>query len=231
MKIAVINKNSGSALSGEARHFLPKLLTGLLEKDNEIHLIADALPEEETFRARSEADENLHINLWNAGALARETGVPLLVRQLGEFKPDVYLIWDSEETGWAVLPLLPPEIATLAVGHADSEIYYAPVRHYRSFLTRLIGVTPEVSVGFVLNCVVDKERVEWISYGELEGSTAETAEEELQKVIETYLRCFEKAIADAHAAPRAAATDFPPLNASRSESPSWFSKLKAKIMN
>src|SRR5215213_2471659 len=101
MKIAVINKNSSSALSGEARLFLPKLLTGLLEKGNEIHLITKELPEEKIFRESGAANENLHVNLWNAGELALETSVSLLATQLNELQPDVYLLWDSEETGWA----------------------------------------------------------------------------------------------------------------------------------
>ena len=147
-----------------------------------------------------------------------------LVIRLNALKPDVYLIWASEDVGWAVLPFLNPAIAALAVGHADSETYYVPVRHYRSFLTRVVGTTPEVCVGLVLSCVIDKERVEWISYDETGD------DESVQKAVETYLGCFEKAIADAHAAPRQAIVDFPPLNTRPTESTSWLGKVKAKIL-
>lgn len=203
MKIAVIDTNSDQTVNAEARGFLPKLLKGLTGLGNEVHLLTEDAPTE---------------NISAPG--------------LNERNPDICLIWTADDAGWAVLPRLNPTIAALAVGHADAEIFYVPTRHYRQFLTRVIGTTPEVCVGFVLSCVIDKERVEWISYGELEGSGAETAEEEMQKVVETYQRCFEKAIADARAVPRETIADFPPLR-SRSrpaESASWFSKLKAKII-
>ena len=32
-----------------------------------------------------------------------------------------------------------------------------------------VGATPETCVGFVINCVIDKERVEWISYEDIAG--------------------------------------------------------------
>ncbi len=227
MKIAVINSGVSGALPGNASDFLPKLLEGLTGKGNELHLFTNdenALPEIERSGVIRETD------LPEAVAALEEIA-PVLAARVNDLKPDVYLIWASEALGWAALPNLNPQIATIAVGHADSETFYAPARHYRPFLTRVIGTTPEVCVGFVINCVIDKERVEWISYGELEGSSAETPDAEIQKVIETYESCFEKAIEDAHAAPREKLTDFPPLKPNRSVTQSWFGKLKAKLMN
>jgi hypothetical protein len=205
MKIAVIDTGLNGAPHDAARDILPELTAGFTGNGDEVHLITEAAPVEDA--------------------------APVLAKRLNELSPDIYLIWASEDVGWLVLPLLNPSIATLAVGHADSEIYYAPARHYRSFLTRVIGTTPEVCVGFVLSCVIEKERVEWISDAAPEDADAGSAAENMQKIIETYLSCFEKAIADTHAAPREKMTDFPPMKASRPESQSWFSKLKAKILN
>ena len=205
MKIAVIDTGLNGAPHDAARDILPELTAGFTGNGDEVHLITEAAPVEDA--------------------------APVLAKRLNELSPDIYLIWASEDVGWLVLPLLNPSIATLAVGHADSEIYYAPARHYRSFLTRVIGMTPETCVGFVINCVIDKERVEWISYGELEGSSADAPEAELQTVVETYETCFEKAIADALAAPREISANFPPLLLNRWAAPSWFDRLKAKIMN
>lgn len=230
MKIAVINLVPDDAQPGEARAFLPNLLEGLTGKGIEVHLMIKNAPGENVFGQIEESNPLLHINLLRSDGLV-EKNAPAAANWLNELNPDVYLIWNSDDLGWAVLPLLEPNIATLAVGHADSETFYRPARHYRPFLTRVIGTTPEVCVGFVINCVIDKERVEWISYGELAGSSAETADAEIQKVIETYESCFEKAIEDARAAPREKLTDFPPLKPNRSVSQSWFEKLKAKIMN
>ncbi|HEY8558976.1 MAG TPA: hypothetical protein VIL74_01135 [Pyrinomonadaceae bacterium] len=213
MKIAVINTGSNDALPPEARLFLPKLLAGLAELGNEIHLFERGAP-----AAGNDPPFSLH---------RLTTGDAAAAQQINGLNADVCLIWDAEETGWNLLPRLAPATATLAVGHADSEIYYAPVRHYRPFLTRVIGTTPETCVGFVISCVLDKERVEWISYDE--GETDEVKNK--SELIATYLACFEKAAADAHAAPRESLPDFPPLRTTRPSSQSWLGKLKARILN
>lgn len=221
MKIAVIDTGLDDALTSEARAFLPKLLKGLAEKGDEAHLITT---DAEIFRAAEDANATPHVDLWQADAPAEENARDL-ARFLNELKPDVYLIWASADTGWLVLPLLNPQIAAVAVGHADAEIFYAPVRHYRPFLTRLVGATPESSVGFVINCVIEKERVEWISYDDAGDG------ENLTKTIETYRACFEKAVSDARNEPREIFGDFPPMKTARPSSRSWLSRLTAKIMN
>jgi hypothetical protein len=64
-----------------------------------------------------------------------------------------------------VLPLLDPRIATLTIGHNDQETFYSPVRHYKKFLTRAIGVSDEICRKYVDECGMPAERVEWIPYG------------------------------------------------------------------
>jgi len=202
MKIAVIDTGLDDATAGGgASVFLPKLVAGLTEKGVEIQTISE---------------DSVEAN-----------GARALANRVNELKPDVYLIWTAGEADWAALPLVNPQTATLAVVHADAEIFYAPVRHYRSFLTRVVGATPETCVGLVINCVIDKERVEWISHDDAEDDA-----ENMRKIIETYVNCFEKAVADALAAPRESTADFPPLKPSRPASHrSWLERLKAKIMN
>jgi hypothetical protein len=232
MKIAIVSTGNYDLLTAEARAFLPKLLKGLTDNGSEVHLFTkDALAEEDAVDKLAQSNPRLRRSLWRVDAAA-EGSQHDSARWLDEFETDVYLIWNGDAVAWAVLPLLNPATATIAVGHADSEDYYAPARHYRSFLTRVVGTTPEVCVGFVINCVIDKERVEWISDGdELEGSSAASPEEELQTVVETYETCFEKAIAETRAAPREIVADFPPLLMPRPAAPSWFERLRAKIMN
>lgn len=230
MKIAIISTGKDELLSMEARAFLPKLIKGLTENGVEIYLFTKDAAADDAFDEIAQSNPLLHRSLWRVDgaidAAARDSA-----QWLNEFEADVYLIWNGDDAAWAVLPLLNPLTATVAVGHADSEAFYAPTRHYRSFLTRVVGTTPEVCVGFVINCVLDKERVEWISYGELEGSNADSPEEELQRTVETYETCFEKALADALAAPREISADFPPMKPVHQSSPSWFERLKAKIIN
>lgn len=230
MKIAIINTGNDAALGAEARAFLPKLLSGLIADGNEIYLFTKDAPAGDDLDKIAQSNSRLHRSLWQMDG-ATEDAARDSAAWLDEFETDVYTIWNGDALAWAVLPLLDPQTATVAVGHADSEVYYAPARHYRPFLTRAIGTTPEVCVGLVINCVIDKERVEWLSYGEIEGSDAVLPEEELQTVVEAYETCFEKAIADARAAPREISPDFPPMKAAKPARESWLAKLKAKIMN
>lgn len=174
MKIAVIDTTIDGDLIGGGHTFLPTLLTGLTGKNHEVHLILKALPHEKVRRQIEESGAIPHIGLWNADGFVEETA-PVLARWLNNLNPDVYLISASGDIGWVVLPLLDPNIATLTIGHTDSETFYLPARHYRSFLTRAVGVSPEVCVSYVLSCVIEKERVEWIPYG------VETSESEPQE--------------------------------------------------
>ena len=164
MKIAVIDTTIGGELIGGAQTFLPKLLKGLIDKGNEVHLITKGAPNEKVFRQIEESKAILHTDLWDADGFVEETA-PVLAKWLNELTPDVYLISVSADIGWVVLPLLNPGIATLTIGHTDSETFYLPARHYRSFLTRVVGVSPEVCISYVLSCVIEKEKVEWIPYG------------------------------------------------------------------
>lgn len=164
MKIAVIDTTIDGELIGGAQTFLPKLLKGLIGKGHEVHLIVKGTPNEKVSRQIEESKAILHTNLWNADGFVEETA-PVLAKWLNELNPDIYLISVSADIGWVVLPLLNPNIATLTIGHTDSETFYLPARHYRSFLTRAVGVSPEVCISYVLSCVIEKEKVEWIPYG------------------------------------------------------------------
>lgn len=228
MKIAIINTGNDDALGAQARAFLPKLLEGLTAHGNEVRFFTKDAPPDDGFDRIAQSNARFQRSLWRLDG-ANQDAVRDSALWLDEFETDVYLIWNADALAWAVLPLLDPATATVAVGHADSEVFYEPARHYRSFLTRVAGTTPEVCVGFVINCVIDKERVEWLSYGELEGSDAASPEEELQTVVEAYETCFEKAIADVVAAPRETFADFPPMKSSSSPQVSWFEKLKSKF--
>jgi glycosyltransferase involved in cell wall biosynthesis len=174
MRIAVIDTTIDGELIGGAQTFLPKLLKGLSDKGHEVHLIARDAPNAKVRPQIEETGAVLHTNLWNKDGFVEETA-PVLARWLNALNPDIYLISVSPDIGWVVLPLLNPNIATLTIGHTDSETFYLPARHYRQFLTRAVGVSPEVCVSYVLSCVIEKERVEWIPYG-VEASPVEPQE-------------------------------------------------------
>ncbi len=229
MKIAVIDTTIDSEPGGGgAPLFLPKLLRGLTARGNEVHFITKGTPTENIRREIEESNAILHTALWEANGFVEETA-PVLAGWLNDLKPDIYLISASQDIGWVVLPLLSPNIATLSIGHADSENVYLPVRHYRLFLNRVIGATPEVCVGYVLSCVIEKEKVEWISDGEPTGNEELfESDENVLKMIENYETCFESAIADAKKTPRQTFADYPLMETCRSHFPLWLRKLKAK---
>lgn len=164
MKIAVIDTTIDGELIGGAQTFLPKILNGFVQNGNETHLIAKGIPNEKVSRKIEESNAVLHTNLWDKNGFVEEN-TPVLADWLNELKPDIYLISVSPDIGWTVLPFLDPTIATLTIGHTDSETFYLPARHYHSFLTRAIGVSPEVCVSYNLSCGIKLENIEWIPYG------------------------------------------------------------------
>lgn len=164
MKIAVIDTTIDGELIGGAQTFLPKLLTGLIEKGHEVHLLTKGAPNEKVRQEIERSNVNLHTNIWKADNFVEET-TPVLSAWLNNLAPDIYLISISGDIGWTVLPFLDPQIAALTIGHTDSETFYLPARHYQSFLTRAVGVSPEICASYALNCGIEKERIDWIPYG------------------------------------------------------------------
>lgn len=232
MKIAVIDTTIDGTALGAAHLFLPEFLKGLIAKGGEVHLITKGTPNEKILRQIEESKAIQHTNLWNPDGFVEETA-PVLAKWLNELNPDVYLISVSNDIGWVVLPLLNSRIAALTIGHEDSEYFYLPARHYRSFLTRVIGTSPEVCVGYVLSSVIEKEKIEWISDEEEsnEGEPAAAGDEaRFWKMIDHYENCFQKAIEDAENSPRETYTDYPLMETVRSRLPMWLRRLKAKVL-
>lgn len=228
MKIAVINMTIKGENVSQTQVFLPGILKGLADRGSEVHLITDS-GFGDGFRRQFEGSAVIvHPDLWNEKDFIEETA-PVLTAWLNAEKPDIYLIAASNDVGWSVLPQLEPQIAALTIGDTDAEFFYIPVRHYRMFLTRLIGTTPEVCVGYVLNCVIEKEKVEWISYDAQESGDGLTDEQNMHKIVEHFEECFTKARSEAKMTPRLNYPDYPLLPAARSFSPLWLRKLKAKI--
>lgn len=164
MKIVIIDTTIDGELIGGAQTFLPKLLKGLIEKGNEVHLITKGIPNEKIRIQIEESKVTLHTNLWDANKFVEEN-VSVLAEWINHLSPDIYLISVSADIGWLVLPFLKPQIATLTIGHTDSETFYLPARHYHSFLTRAIGVSPEVAANYALTCKLNEEQIDWIPYG------------------------------------------------------------------
>ncbi|HUF03549.1 MAG TPA: glycosyltransferase family 4 protein [Aridibacter sp.] len=104
----------------------------------------------------------------------------------------------SPDIGWVTLPHLNPSIATVSIGHTDSETFYLPVRHYRPFLTRAIGVSEQVCSSFVNDCNLDPDSVDFIPYGveRREEKPPENEEDMLKLVYVGRLEEEQKRVSD-----------------------------------
>jgi len=173
LKVVIVDTTIDEDLIGGAHFFLPNLIKELVEKGYEIHLVTKELPNEKVRKSILKSGVILHIDLWNKNSLV-EKAAPFFANWVNKIKPDVYLISASADIGWVALPFLDPQIATLTIGHTDSETFYLPARHYHSFLSRAIGVSNEVCDQYISGCNLTDEKVDWIPYG-VEASSFLTA--------------------------------------------------------
>lgn len=164
MKVFVADTTIGSDLFGGAQTFLPGLLTGLVGGGHQVSLITNGEPNSKVRRAIKGSGIRLLPDLWERSALVDDS-----IQKTASFvtleRPDVLLISVSRDIGWVILPQLDPGIATLTIGHNDAEAFYGPVRYYKHFLTRAIGVSEQICDTYVNDCGMPRERVDWIPYG------------------------------------------------------------------
>jgi glycosyltransferase involved in cell wall biosynthesis len=163
MRIVLVDTTLGGDLIGGAQTFLIKLLTGL-GSAHEVRLLSGGTPGERVRNAIEASKATTHSNLWSRADLV-DYVTPNVAAWVNDLRPDVFVVSVSADIGWTVLPLLDPRIATVTIGHNDQETFYAPVKHYHSFLTRAIGVSDEICRKYVDECGMPAERVEWIPYG------------------------------------------------------------------
>lgn len=163
MKIVFTDTTISGSLIGGAQTFLVQLMQTMDANNHEIHLIGGR-PSARLDAALTATRAKLHTGLWNGLKLV-EDETPAVAKWVNDLRPDVYVVSVSPDIGWTVLPLLNPSIATLTIGHNDENTFYAPVTHYKDFLTRAIGVSEEICRKYVDECGMPAERVAWIPYG------------------------------------------------------------------
>lgn len=164
MKIVIVDTTVHKGPIGGGHLYLPAFIRGLVDKGHEVHLVVKEEPDEMINGFLNASGAIIHKKPWKRNGLIQDT-TPLFAAWVNKLQPDVYLISASYDIGWTVLPLLDSQIATAAIGHNDSETFYLPVRHYHSFLTRVVGVSPEMCEHYISDCSVSPERVDWIPYG------------------------------------------------------------------
>ena len=164
MKVVFLDTTMGGSVFGGAHTFLDTITSALVKERFEVHLVTEGIPIAITAQNIMSSGAVIHTGIWKKGMLV-EDSVPVLSRWINGLKPDVYVLSASADIGWAVLPLLNPEIATLTIGHNDSENFFVPAKHYSSFLNLAIGVSPQICETYRSYCGIDEKRVTWIPYG------------------------------------------------------------------
>ncbi len=164
MKIVFLDTTMDGAIIGGAHTFLPKILNGLNRRNVEIHLVTKGRPSEKLAQGLKDSGAIIHNKLWPEYSLV-EDATPILADWLNKLKADVFVISASGDIGWTVLPYLSPNIATVAIGHNDSDTFYEPARYYSGFLSLAIGVSEEICRSYVHKSDISEKNVVWIPYG------------------------------------------------------------------
>ena len=171
MKLVVVDTTVRGSLIGGAQTFLIKLLAGLKARGHDVRFIAGGTPNPSIAKALEMTGAALETHDLLSGKTVDDV-YPGFARVMNDVSPDAYIVSVSPDIGWTVLPLLDPKIATLTIGHNDENTFYAPVKHYRKFLTRAIGVSDEICRKYTDECGVPPENVDWIPYGVETSATA-----------------------------------------------------------
>ncbi len=164
MKIVIADTTLHGSLIGGAQTFLSLLMKGLKEKGHEVHLVVKSTPDKRIEKQIQESGATVHTGLWKKNALV-EDAAPVFAKWVNDLRPDIYMISVSPDIAWVALPYLRSDIATVTIGHTDSETFYLPARHYQSFVTKAIGVSDEVCNHYVSDCKFPAADTAWIPYG------------------------------------------------------------------
>jgi len=164
MKILFVDTTMDGHIVGGAHTFLVKLMSGLSSAGHDVHFLSKGDPVAKSAAGIEESGAMIHRDVWT-GSSFLDDATPEVARWVNELHPNVFVVSVSPDIGWTVMPHLDASISTLTIGHNDQETFYSPVRHYKKFLTRAIGVSDEICRKYVDECGMPAEGVEWIPYG------------------------------------------------------------------
>jgi glycosyltransferase involved in cell wall biosynthesis len=164
MRIVIVDTEMSGDLIGGAQLFLPGLMKGLIERGHDVHCVARGEINERV-RGKIEATGvKIHWDIWARSMLVDDAD-SIFAEWINKVGPDVFLISTSADMGWVVLPMLDSSIATICIGHSNSDGYYLPAGHYRKFLTGAVGVSEEICLQYREKCSIRPEYTQWIPYG------------------------------------------------------------------
>ncbi len=152
------------AIVGGPQSFLIALCDGLVGRGWGVGVITERGENRTVVDALERAGAEVWPQQWAPWQLPEERALSI-ARCTTRAMSDVYVISISPDAAWLALPSLDPAVVTVSIAHNDVEAFYAPVRHYASFLDCVVGVSSKISSTFVSDCHVPPERVTHIPYG------------------------------------------------------------------
>ena len=164
MKILFIDTTNHWDEVGGGHTYLPGLMRRLVQRGHDVHLVTQEEPNPILTAPIRDSGASVHERPWGNASIVEDSVDPF-TRWVHGFSPDAYLISGSNDIGWVALPHLNPSIATFMTAHNDSETFYQPLRHYKKFLTRAVGVSDTICRKYVDECGMASDRVDWIPYG------------------------------------------------------------------
>ncbi len=168
MNVALVDTTLVGPVIGGAQTFLVDLAAGLVEQGLAVHVVTAGQPEHRIAAGLSQTGASVHTDLWPSTYLVEDIAAGL-ASWVHNLNPDVYIVSVSPDIGWAVLPFLQPQIATVAIAHGDSATFFHPMAHYAPYLTWAVGVSETVCERLRTECELPTERVVWIPYGVYPG--------------------------------------------------------------
>lgn len=164
MRILFIDTTTDSSEIGGGHLILPELMKGLTSRGHEVHLVMGAQANSKLRDLIIDSNAVVHIAPWKKKLPVSKLTL-VFNDWINSLNPDVYVISSSAAIGWLVLPILNPKIPAFTIGHNNEDTFFMPVRHYRAFISRAIGVSEEICNVYIQSCGLKEDKVKWIPYG------------------------------------------------------------------
>src|ERR1041384_1780043 len=164
MHVVIVDTTFTTPPTGGAHTFLVDLSTALVSRGARVSIVSQPGPDQTIGRALIEGGAEAVMKLWQRRHLPEEKA-SRLANWVNRERPDAYVVSASPDVGWLALPLLDSAIATFTIAHNDVGAFYEPLKHYRSFVDCVIGVSERIHQKIIRECGVADERARHIPYG------------------------------------------------------------------
>jgi glycosyltransferase involved in cell wall biosynthesis len=164
MQIVLVDTTLTTPPTGGPHTFLVALARELVHLGWSVAVVTQRGPDVSACRALVRVGARVVVDLWRSWHLPEERARRLAAWVRAE-RPDIFVVSNSQESGWLALPLLPPSLPTVTVAHGDMPAYYQPLCHYAAFVDAAVGVSAEVARKLTATSSMPGERTHAIPYG------------------------------------------------------------------